>query len=205
MRCPAHWFADQLIRPPLLNATGAAERSDHDSSIQELVEQARSQIRNLKVDERPPRTRSRHGHTHRHPRVRRGLTHRRDPRSDPGTTRHAGVLGRPGQTPFTARSSTPRRVPCSTAIGRALSAGRSEPANPRLHRRRAPGRRTEGLGGALPPRDPPTHRTERANDRRRATVVASVLLVSDAVMRQAARRAHHKPALPSGTTRTRTG
>src|SRR5207344_3327663 len=56
--------------------------------------------------------------------------------------------------PITARSSTRVAHPALLRIGRSLSAGRPEPANPRLHRRRAPGRRTEGLGGARPPRHP---------------------------------------------------
>lgn len=51
MRWPAPWLADQLIRAPLLNPTDAAERSDHGQFDSKLVAQARSQIRNLTVDE----------------------------------------------------------------------------------------------------------------------------------------------------------
>lgn len=50
MRWPAR-FADQLIRPPLLNAQTQRKGAITTSSIQELVAQARSRIRNLTVDE----------------------------------------------------------------------------------------------------------------------------------------------------------
>jgi rhodanese-related sulfurtransferase len=195
MRWPAHWFADRLIRPPLLNATDAAEGAIMTSSIQEFVAQARSQIRNLTVDEF---ARELEADTV-------TIIDIREPDEVGHTGAIPGAIQAPrGMLEFWADPASPyhrmefdpaSRTLLYCAFGRSLSAGRPEPANPRLRRRRAPRRRTEGLGGARRPRDPPRTELSEPTTAAAQLLVASVLLLSDAVMRQAARRGHHKLAL----------
>ena len=120
------------------------------SSIQELVEQARSQIRNLTVDKT---ARELEADTVTLIDIREPDELRRIGAIPGAIQAPHGMLafwaGRPGQhlSPHGARVAHPALL----RIGRSLSAGRPEPASPRLHRRRAPGRRTEGPGRALPP------------------------------------------------------
>ena len=122
------------------------------SSIQELVAQARSQIRNLIVDEF---ARELEADTV-------TLIDIREPDEVGGTGAIPGAIQAPrGMLEFWADPASPYHCtefdPASRTLLYCASGGRSaravpEPANPRLHRRRAPGRRTEGLGGARPPR-----------------------------------------------------
>jgi len=118
------------------------------------VAQARSQIRNLTVDEF---ARELEADTV-------TLIDIREPDEVGRTGAIPGAIQAPrGMLEFWADPAGPyhrtefdSRVahPALLRIGRPPSAGRPEPAKPRLHRRRAPGRRTEGLGGARPPRHP---------------------------------------------------